>query len=78
MYRVATMLVCASIVVTAVYILRACGGVDHGVAAGGRNVYCLSRCVAGERESSHGLLIIGIVAIGVWRHFEATAVLINQ
>lgn len=62
-YRIATILSCASIVVTAVYILRATGKVINGPIV---NKEHLSFNDAGWNERlAAGLLIIGIVVIGV-------------
>lgn len=67
-YRVATVLACASIVVTAVYILRAMGKVIMGPL----QVEGVSLQQAGalgdagwNEKAAAGLLIIGIIAIGI-------------
>jgi NADH-quinone oxidoreductase subunit M len=76
LYRVATILACASIVVTAVYILRAMGKVIMGPlqVEGGTSIAITD---AGWNEKvAAALLIIGIVAIGM-APFWLTA-LINQ
>jgi len=70
LYRLATILACASIVVTAVYILRAMGKVIMGplqVEGAGSTVTTeISLGDAGWNEKlAAALLIIGIVAIGV-------------
>lgn len=63
LYRVATILACASIVVTAVYILRAVGQVVMGPLAD--NYYdTLSDAAWNERLAS-ALLVAGILVIGV-------------
>jgi NADH-quinone oxidoreductase subunit M len=62
-YRVATIIACASIVVTAVYILRATGKAIMGPIA---NKEHLSLGDAGWNERlAAGLLIAGIVIIGI-------------
>ncbi len=62
-YRIATILACASIVVTAVYILRAVGKVIMGPV---ENKEFLSLKDAGWNEKlAAGLLVIGILAIGI-------------
>jgi len=62
-YRVATIVACASIVVTAVYILRAVGKVIMGPIA--TREYSLITDARWNEQWAAGLLIIGIVAIGV-------------
>jgi len=62
-YRVATIVACASIVVTAVYILRAVGKVIMGPIA--TREYSLITDARWNEKWAAGLLIIGIVAIGV-------------
>src|SRR5690349_1026332 len=63
LYRIATILSCASIVVTAVYILRAVGQTIMGPI---NNVHYLSLNDATWNEKfAAGILIVGIVAIGV-------------
>jgi NADH-quinone oxidoreductase subunit M len=66
MYRIATMLACASIVVTAVYILRAMGKVIMGPlqVEGDGNTIMLTDAGWNEKVAA-ALLIIGIVAIGM-------------
>lgn len=66
LYRIATMLACASIVVTAVYILRAMGKVIMGPlqVAGDGNRMVLTDAAWNEKIAA-ALLIIGIVAIGM-------------
>jgi len=62
-YRLATILACASIVVTAVYILRAVGKTVMGPIA---NKHYLSLADATWNEKlAAGILLIGIIAIGV-------------
>ena len=62
-YRVATIIACASIVVTAVYILRATGKAIMGPVVNNEH---LSLGDAGWNEKlAAGLLIIGIVLIGI-------------
>jgi NADH-quinone oxidoreductase subunit M len=73
LYRLATILACASIVVTAVYILRAMGKVIMGplyragaVDGAGSTATEITLGDAGWNEKlAAGILIIGIVAIGV-------------
>lgn len=70
LYRLATILACASIVVTAVYILRAMGkvimGPLHHAGAEGTLQHGVTLTDAGWNEKvAAALLIIGIVAIGV-------------
>jgi len=62
-YRIATVIACASIVVTAVYILRAVGKVIMGPVA--TKDYALIADAKWNEKWAAGLLIIGIVAIGV-------------
>ncbi len=62
-YRLATILSCASIVVTAVYILRAAGRSLMGVVA--NNQYNQLTDATWNERLAAGLLIIGIVAIGI-------------
>jgi NADH-quinone oxidoreductase subunit M len=62
-YRVATILSCASIVVTAVYILRAVGQTIMGP-FGNLHYSSLADATWNEKFAA-GILIIGIVAIGV-------------
>jgi NADH-quinone oxidoreductase subunit M len=63
LYRIATILSCASIVVTAVYILRAVAQTIMGPV---NNLHYLSLPDAAWNEKfAAGILIIGIVAIGV-------------
>jgi NADH-quinone oxidoreductase subunit M len=62
-YRIATIIACASIVVTAVYILRATGKAIMGPIANDEH---LSLGDAGWNERlAAGLLILGIVVIGI-------------
>jgi NADH-quinone oxidoreductase subunit M len=63
-YRVATILACASIVVTAVYILRAMGKVIMGPLQL-QNEHALPIDATWNEKVAAGILIIGIVAIGV-------------
>ena len=62
-YRVATIAACASIVVTAVYILRAVGKTAMGP-VGQENYLKLTDATWNEKLAA-GILILGIVAIGV-------------
>lgn len=62
-YRIATIIACASIVVTAVYILRAVGKVIMGPVVA--KDYSLLTDARWNEKWAAGLLIIGIVAIGV-------------
>ncbi|HUP11509.1 MAG TPA: proton-conducting transporter membrane subunit, partial [Niastella sp.] len=66
-YRVATVLACASIVVTAVYILRAMGKVIMGpLQLEGASVpQDLISDARWNEKAAAGLLIIGIIAIGI-------------
>jgi NADH-quinone oxidoreductase subunit M len=62
-YRIATIIACASIVVTAVYILRATGKAIMGPVVNDEHV---SLGDAGWNEKlAAGLLIVGIVLIGI-------------
>ena len=61
-YRVATILACASIVVTAVYILRATGKTVMGPMS---NAYTTLADATWNEKLAAGLLVAGIVAIGV-------------
>jgi NADH-quinone oxidoreductase subunit M len=61
-YRVATILACASIVVTAVYILRATGKTIMGPMS---NAYEKITDATWNEKLAAGLLIAGIVVIGV-------------
>ncbi len=63
MYRIATILACASIVVTAVYILRAVGKTVMGPVTDSH--YLSLKDASWNEKFAAGLLIIGIVAIGV-------------
>jgi NADH-quinone oxidoreductase subunit M len=70
LYRLATILACASIVVTAVYILRAMGKVIMGplqVEGAGTTVQhgALLTDAGWNEKAAAALLIIGIIAIGV-------------
>lgn len=62
-YKITTIIACASIVVTAVYILRAVGKAIMGPLA--KTEYGLLKDAAWNERVAAGLLIIGIVAIGV-------------
>src|SRR5215470_10185472 len=62
-YRIATIVACASIVVTAVYILRAVGKTIMGPIAAPE--YSLLSDAKWNEKWAAGLLIIGIVTIGV-------------
>jgi NADH-quinone oxidoreductase subunit M len=62
-YRLATILACASIVVTAVYILRATGKTIMGPITD--NHYNSLTDATWNEKTAAGILIIGIVAIGV-------------
>lgn len=62
-YKIATIIACASIVVTAVYILRAVGKAIMGPLA--NNDYKLSGDAGWNERLAATLLIIGIVAIGI-------------
>jgi NADH-quinone oxidoreductase subunit M len=61
-YRIATIIACASIVVTAVYILRAVGSVIMGPVK--NNNYLQLRDAGWNERLAAVLLIIGIIAIG--------------
>ncbi|HRH49664.1 MAG TPA: NADH-quinone oxidoreductase subunit M [Panacibacter sp.] len=63
MYRIATILACASIVVTAVYILRAVGQSVMGPVTDSH--YLGLKDASWNEKFAAGLLIIGIVAIGI-------------
>jgi NADH-quinone oxidoreductase subunit M len=63
-YRLATILSCASIVVTAVYILRAMGKVIMGPLQI-QNEHAITVDAAWNERVAAGILIIGIVAIGI-------------
>jgi len=62
-YHIATIVACASIVVTAVYILRATGQVIMGPVT--HSEYNLLRDASWNEKLAASLLIIGIVAIGI-------------
>ena len=62
-YRIATIIACASIVVTAVYILRAVGKAIMGPLA--THEYSLLTDAKWNEKWAAGLLIIGIVIIGI-------------
>ncbi len=62
-YRIATIIACASIVVTAVYILRAVGKVIMGPVE--NNDHLLLADATWNEKFAAGLLVSGIVAIGV-------------
>jgi NADH-quinone oxidoreductase subunit M len=66
-YRLATVLACASIVVTAVYILRAMGKVIMGPlqVEGVPVQHNLINDAKWNEKAAAGLLIIGIIAIGI-------------
>jgi NADH-quinone oxidoreductase subunit M len=61
-YRLATILACASIVVTAVYILRATGKTIMGPIS--NNYVSLADAKWNEKVAA-SILIVGIVAIGI-------------
>ena len=61
-YRVATILACASIVVTAVYILRATGKTVMGPMS---STYATLSDAAWNEKLAAGILVAGIVAMGV-------------
>ncbi|MBL7916384.1 MAG: NADH-quinone oxidoreductase subunit M [Bacteroidia bacterium] len=63
MYRLATILACASIVVTAVYILRAVGKAIMGPIADQHHLELTD--ARWNEKMAAGILIIGIVAIGI-------------
>lgn len=63
LYRLATILSCASIVVTAVYILRAAGKTVMGPIA--NSSYLTLTDAAWNERIAAGILIIGIVLVGV-------------
>lgn len=62
LYRLATILACASIVVTAVYILRAAGKTVMGPMS---NAYDTITDATWNEKLAAGLLVVAIVAIGV-------------
>lgn len=62
-YKITTIIACASIVVTAVYILRAVGKAIMGPLA--NNQYSLLKDANWNERLAAGILIIGIVAIGI-------------
>ncbi|MBS1576998.1 MAG: NADH-quinone oxidoreductase subunit M, partial [Bacteroidetes bacterium] len=62
-YHIATIVACASIVVTAVYILRATGQVIMGPL--NDNKYSLVNDAGWNEKLAAGLLVAGIVTIGV-------------
>src|SRR5258705_12916902 len=62
-YRIATIIACASIVVTAVYILRATGKAIMGPVV--NNEYLSLGDAAWNERLAAGLLILGIVVIGI-------------
>ena len=62
-YRLATISACASIVVTAVYILRAVGSAIMGPVT--NKDFSLLKDATWNEKLAAGLLIVGIVAIGV-------------
>ncbi len=63
MYRIATILACASIVVTAVYILRAVGKTMMGPIE--NSTYSLMKDAAWNERIAAGILMIGIFIIGI-------------
>ncbi|HET9825158.1 MAG TPA: proton-conducting transporter membrane subunit, partial [Chitinophagaceae bacterium] len=63
-YRIATIVACASIVVTAVYILRAVGKAIMGPLTTDEGHMVLTDATWNEKWAA-GLLIVGIVIIGV-------------
>jgi NADH-quinone oxidoreductase subunit M len=63
-YRIATIAACASIVVTAVYILRAIGQVAMGPMKDNGHAHEMTDARWNEKLAA-GVLILGIVAIGV-------------
>jgi len=63
LYRLATILACASIVVTAVYILRAVGKVIMGPIVNDEHNHFTD--ASWNEKFAAGILIIGIVAIGI-------------
>jgi NADH-quinone oxidoreductase subunit M len=62
MYRLATILACASIVVTAVYILRATGKTIMGPMS---SAYDEVKDASWNEKAAAGILVIGILAIGI-------------
>jgi NADH-quinone oxidoreductase subunit M len=62
-YRLATILACASIVVTAVYILRAAGSSVMGPITNYH--YLLIKDATWNEKTAAGILLVGIVAIGI-------------
>jgi NADH-quinone oxidoreductase subunit M len=62
-YRIATIIACASIVVTAVYILRATGKAIMGPVV--NNEHLALTDAAWNEKLAAGLLIVGIVVIGI-------------
>src|SRR5688572_20094720 len=62
-YRIATIIACASIVVTAVYILRATGKAIMGPVV--NNEHLTLRDATWNEKLAAGLLILGIVLIGI-------------
>lgn len=62
-YRIATILACASIVVTAVYILRAVGKAIMGPLT--NNEYSLLKDAGWNEKLAAGLLLTGIIVIGI-------------
>lgn len=81
-YRIATILACASIVVTAVYILRAAGKTLMGPIED-EHYKALPDATWNEKMAA-GLLIVGIVAIGIapfWLNYlvnDGTQVIMNK
>jgi NADH-quinone oxidoreductase subunit M len=66
LYRVATILACASIVVTAVYILRATGKTVMGPMS---SAYVKITDATWSEKAAAGLLIVGILVIGITPFF---------
>jgi NADH-quinone oxidoreductase subunit M len=62
MYRLATILACASIVVTAVYILRATGKTIMGPMS---SAYEDVSDAKWNEKAAAGILVLGILAIGI-------------
>ncbi len=81
-YRIATIIACASIVVTAVYILRAVGKAIMGPLA--NSDHSLLADAKWNERSAAALLIIGIIAIGIapfWLNdllTPATEIIVNK
>ena len=62
-YRIATIIACASIVVTAVYILRATGKAIMGPVV--NDEHLALRDASWNEKLAAGLLILGIIVIGI-------------